>query len=531
MSELVRRRRSVSEAAGQLELLGDERAAGEASFRALFESAPDAIFVEDLEGTVLDVNPAGCRLHRMAREKLIGLNVEDLVPPAERAASIEKFKALVAGKIHQVEGFSYTADGEAIPVSVRASHLRYRGKHALLFHVSDLTEQRVLQEQLRQSQKMEAIGRLAGGIAHDFNNLLTAILGYSDLCASVLGADHEVYKDMIEVQNAGEQAAKLTRQLLAYSRQQVLAPRVLDLNEVVENMERLCVRTIGEDVKLVTRLSPALKKVRVDEGQLEQVILNLNLNSRDAMPEGGEISIATENVFLEDESLREHVAVSPGHYVSLTVSDSGCGMSPEVKSRAFDPFFTTKEPDKGTGLGLSTVYGIIKQSGGYIWVESEIDRGTHVEILLPATEERIQQAPVLPPVEELCAGDKTILLTEDNRIVRELSKKILEEKGYRVWAVETAEEALSICNDNQEQIDLLVTDLVLTGLDGLSMTRQILESRPGTRALLMSGHSKEARFNPDALIEGTSFLQKPFTPAGLERAVAGALQEPAPVSS
>ncbi len=503
-----------------------EPATNNGEFRALFESAPDAIFVEDLDGKVLDVNPAGCRLHGLRREELIGRNFVDLVPPEDRPEALDSFADLANGKMDQVEGTSYTSDGRSIPVSLRVSHFSYLGKPALLFHVSDITDQRQLEERLRQSQRMEAIGRLAGGVAHDFNNLLTAILGYTERGISSLAPDHQAQASLIEIQKAGEQAADLTRQLLAFSRQQVLQPKVQDLNKIVTDMESLLRRTIGEDVEIVTRLEPGLERVKVDGGQIEQVLLNLAVNARDAMADGGELFLETRDVILDEHYAAAHVPVEPGAYVALTVSDTGSGMTEDVRDQIFEPFFTTKSPDKGTGLGLSTVYGIVKQSGGYIWVNSEPGTGTSIDIFLPPVEAEIEETPADTRIDPEIAREKTILLTEDNQMVRQLSGQVLEELGYRVLTAEDAEEALRLNASHGGRIDLLVTDLVLPGKDGLTLTRMILAENPGTRALLMTGYSSKARFNPEPLLEGTSFLQKPFTPKDLERAVGEAFEQP-----
>ncbi len=494
-------------------------------FRALFESAPDAILVEDLRGNVLDVNPAGCRLHGLRREELIGRNFADLVPPEERSEALERFADLASGKVDQIDGSSYTSDGRSIPVSMRVSRFSYLGRPALLFHVSDITGQCELENRLRQSQRMEAIGRLAGGIAHDFNNLLTAILSYAQLGIKALAPDHEVQTDLIQIQRAGEHAADLTRQLLAFSRQQVLQPKVQGLNKLVADTESLLRRTIGEDVKIVTELDPLLESVKVDGGQIEQVLLNLAVNARDAMPAGGELFIETRNVVLDDEYAADHVPIEPGAYVALTVTDTGCGMSDEVRGQIFEPFFTTKAPDEGTGLGLSTVYGIVKQTGGYIWVNSDLGIGTVIDIFLPPVEVELEENRAETSIDAAAGPDQTILLTEDNQMVRQLSEQVLEGLGYRVLAAKDAEEALRIHASHAGEIDLLLTDLVLPGKDGLTLTRMILAENPAMKALLMTGYSSKARFNPDSLLEGTSFLQKPFTPIGLQRAVNRALQE------
>jgi signal transduction histidine kinase/CheY-like chemotaxis protein len=462
----------------------------------------------------------------MNRDELVGSRIVDLVPPEAREEALRKFEQLRSGEIDHMADVRYRGDGTAVPVTVRVSHFSYFGEPALLFHVTDVTDQHELEEQLRRSQKMEAVGRLAGGIAHDFNNSLTAILGYTELCEAGLAADAEMRQDLLRIQRAGEDAAKLVSQLLAFSRQQVLNPRVLNLNDVVANVVKLCRRTLGEDVRVVSRTSSALRKIKVDQGQFEQVVLNLAVNARDAMPDGGELLIETGNVTLDEEEVTEQVVIAPGQYVSLTMTDTGCGMDGEVLSRIFDPFFSTKGAEKGTGLGLSTAYGIIKQSGGFIVVSSEVGKGTAVRVLVPATDDQARESSPDGVGRDNVEG-VTILLTEDNEAVRELSRTVLEDRGYRVLVAKSAEEALMIWSQNSEMVDLLLTDLILTGLDGLSMTREILEQSPDTRALLMTGHSRDARFNPDALIEGVTVMHKPFTPAGLEKAVARALSEPA----
>ncbi|HWT83147.1 MAG TPA: ATP-binding protein, partial [Candidatus Methylomirabilis sp.] len=340
----------------------------------------------------------------------------------------------------------------------------------------DITERKRLEAQLRQSAKMEAVGRLAGGVAHDFNNLLTAILGYSDLMLERLPSDSQLHRYVREVKKAGDRAASLTRQLLAFSRQQVLAPQILNLNSVVADTQKMLRRLIGEDIELVTVADPSLGSVKVDPGQVEQVILNLAVNSRDAMPSGGQLTIETTNMDLtgqEDIGFVEPSNVKPGPYVLLSVTDTGCGMEAEVQSHIFEPFFTTKDKDKGTGLGLSTVYGIVQQSGGHIAVRSEPDRGTAFKIFLPRVAEACAEAKGHESASQPGKGSETILLVEDEAAVRELARMVLLAKGYSVLEAASGEEALQISEQHRGSIPLVVTDVIMPHMSGQEMARRL----------------------------------------------------------
>jgi len=389
-----------------------------------------------------------------------------------------------------------------------------------LREAEERAENRRLEEQIRQSQKVEAIGRLAGGIAHDFNNLLTAIIGYSDLMLNNFGDNNPWSADLLEIKKAGERAAALTRQLLAFSRKQVLQPRVLDLNDVVADMDKMLRRLIGEDIELVTLFGRELGRVKSDPGQIEQIIMNLAVNGRDAMPQGGKLTIETTNVELDETYARKHVAVKPGPYVMLAVSDNGLGMDAETQSHLFEPFFTTKELGKGTGLGLSMVYGIVKQSGGNIWVYSEPGEGTVFKIYLPRVTEGVEtwQPPINDQTEKL-TGTETVLVVEDETVVRNLVRNILQRNGYTVLEANDGEEALRIAIRHEGTIHLMVTDVVLPKMSGRQLAERIAIIRSGMGVLYMSGYSDNAIVQHGVLDPGIAFLQKPFTPDALARKV------------
>jgi signal transduction histidine kinase/CheY-like chemotaxis protein len=393
------------------------------------------------------------------------------------------------------------------------------------------TQQRRLEEQLIESQKMEGIGRLAGGVAHDFNNLLTAILGYAELMESQLEDDEGLRTGLREIRLAGNRAAALTRQLLAFSSRQVLQPRTLDLNTVVSEVEKTLARLIGENVTLATRLEPALWSVKADPGQLEQVLMNLAVNSRDAMPEGGTLTFETANAVLDVDFAAVHPGAPPGEYVVLIVTDTGTGMTGEVRSHAFEPFFTTKERGKGTGLGLATAYGIVKQSGGYITVDSEAGRGTTFRIYLP----RVEGTAVLPgrtaSSSLLSVGTETILLVEDEAGVRRLSLTVLKAQGYVVLEAASGDMALEVARSETGPIHLVVTDVVMPGMSGRELWDHLRVLRPNSRVLFMSGYTDDVIARHGVLEPGIAFLQKPFTPLGLAQKVREVLDASAKVDS
>jgi signal transduction histidine kinase/ActR/RegA family two-component response regulator len=376
---------------------------------------------------------------------------------------------------------------------------------------------RSTERQLVQSQKLEAVGRLAGGISHDFNNLLTVILGYSDIMLRQLSQDHPLRRNLDEIIKASERAAALTRQLLAFSRKQVMQPKVFDLNTVVTDLEKMLRRMIGEDIELRVSLLPNSGNIKADPVQLEQVLMNLVVNARDAMPKGGKLTIETGNVYLDQAYAKDHMSVEPGNYVMLAISDTGCGMDRETRQRIFEPFFTTKAQGKGTGLGLSTVYGIVKQSGGNIWVYSEEGRGTTFKIYFPQVAEQAEEyrrttAQIEPP-----RGSETILLVEDADWVRKLARQVLENAGYRVLEADCADAAIRVIqtSTNGTKIDLVLTDVIMPGMSGNEMSKQLLEKRPGLPVLYMSGYTDDAIVQHGVLEPGINFIQKPFSPNAL----------------
>ena len=404
-------------------------------------------------------------------------------------------------------------DADGKPVRMMGCHLditeRKQAEEAL--HSSE--------EQLRQSQKMEAIGRLAGGVAHDFNNLLTVIIGYSQLLIRELGEDSPMRGEIEEIEKAGNRAAALTNQLLAFSRRQILQPKVLDLNSAVADIEKMLGRLIGEDIQLVTTLDPALGRVKADPGQIEQIIMNLAVNARDAMPNGGKLIIETANVDLDESCASSHIAVQSGQYVMLSASDTGDGMDKETRVRVFEPFFTTKEQGTGTGLGLSTVYGIVKQSGGNIWVYSEPGKGTTFNVYLPRVEESSEILETSDAIVGSLEGTETVLLVEDEEVVRKLARQVLEMNGYTVFEAVNGDDAVLQCQQYEGRIHLVITDMVMPGMSGRQLAERLALLGREMKILFMSGYTDDAVIHHRFVDDGMPFLQKPFTPTALARKV------------
>jgi len=387
-------------------------------------------------------------------------------------------------------------------------------------------ERRQLEEQLQHSQRMEAVGRLAGGIAHDFNNVLTAVLGSIELLLLDAPPDRPHREELDIIRDAATRAKDLIRQLLAFSARQVLQPMVVDLNHLVKDIAKMLRRLIGEDVALETTLAPGLGAVRVDTGQIEQVLVNLAVNARDAMPQGGRLAIATGNIELDGTRASPAATVPPGRYVLLQVSDTGAGMDALVQAHVFEPFFTTKPRGKGTGLGLATVYGIVRQSGGHITLDSALGQGATFRIYLPRVEAPLDAARGSSPVVAPAAGNETILVAEDERLVRVLAQKVLERAGYRVVVAVGGADALALAERHDGPIHLLLTDVVMPEMNGRDLARRLAALRPGVRVLYMSGYADEAVAQHGVLDPGTAFLQKPFTPEGLAKKVRSVLDEP-----
>ena len=400
-------------------------------------------------------------------------------------------------------------------------------RRLVLGFVTDVTEQKRLEAQLLQAQKMEAVGQLAGGVAHDFNNLLSVITGYSEMLLDEMGPNDPRVPRLTEIRRAAERAASLTRQLLAFSRKQVLQPRILDLNSIVTDTEKMLRRLIGENIDLVTVRGAALGRVRADPGQLEQIIMNLTVNARDAMPQGGRLTIETANREIDAAYTRDHPGAQTGSFVMLSVADTGSGMDRATQARIFEPFFTTKEAGRGTGLGLSTVYGIVKQSGGYIEVDSEPGRGTTFRVLLPRTERAVDASVAAPAGDAPGSGDETVLLVEDNAAVAAVFREVLEARGYRVLPAKDAAEAIEMVAAHTEPIHLLMTDMMMPGMSGRELAGRLKATRPEMKVLLVSGYAGGALPDQQALDPEEAFLQKPFSSEDLARKVRAVLEGPA----
>jgi two-component system cell cycle sensor histidine kinase/response regulator CckA len=500
--------------------------ASEETYRDFIENASFGIFRANAQGDLLDANPAlVSMLGYGSKEELLLLNLQRDVyeKPEDREFAVRTYQ--LNGRGNGVEVSWKRKDQKTITVRLCGRIVRDRENEIKHYEViaEDVTEKRTLEEQFRQAQKMEAMGRLAGGISHDFNNLLGVIIGHSDLALMHLPQDHALRSRVEEIKKAGQRAASLTRQLLAFSRKQVLEPKVLDLNTVVSDTGKMLVRVLGEDVELITRLNPALEHVKADPTQIEQVIMNLAINARDAMPGGGKLIIETMNAELDLPYVQhKHTDVRPGKYVLLSVSDTGIGMDKTTQSRIFEPFFTTKDVGKGTGLGLATVYGIIRQSGGYIWVYSEVGKGTTFKVYIPQVREKASeiQPEVATPVPRGCG---TILLVEDEVPLRKLSHQLLESMGYRVIEAENGPDAVRIAAQCTDPIQLLVTDVVMPGMSGRELAESLVAMHSQLKVLYVSGHTDDVIVHYSILKPGVAFLQKPFTREGLAKKIQEAL--------
>jgi two-component system, cell cycle sensor histidine kinase and response regulator CckA len=502
----------------------------EGRYRQLFELESDAILLVDAEtGQILEANSAACSLYGYSRAEWLSMKNTDIsLEPDETRAAARHGQTWVPARRH------HSKDGTEILVEITASHFELRGRHTILAAMRDVTEReaatqalRSSEEQLRQAQKMDAIGQLAGGIAHDFNNLLTTIMGYSELIlASSCDRPEEVRADVQEIRQAAERAKDLTSQILAFSRRQPQKPEIVSPNALIEETEQLLRRTLGENIEFVISLDPEAASVEVDPGQFMQVIANLAVNARDAMPSGGKLTISTGNVVLDDEFCRVYPDCVPGPYVMVEVADTGRGIDEETLKRVFEPFFTTKGQGAGTGLGLSTVHGIVKQSGGHIFVDSEPGVGSSFKICLPPAGSQTVAAtqPETPAVAEAPKGE-TILVVEDQDSVRALVKRVLEREGYEVIAVSDGDQGLKIIQGGTD-VDLLLTDIVLPGFtQGDTLGERALELRPGLPLLFMSGYLRNASIAAERFDAAVGFLQKPFAPDVLCSKVREALQE------
>jgi diguanylate cyclase (GGDEF)-like protein/PAS domain S-box-containing protein len=497
----------------------------EAYYRSLIENSGDLVAVLNADSTIRYISPAVERVFGYRPDELHGADPLRFVHADDTAGTTAGLKSVLdnPGVVMMAELRLMHRSGGYRHVELMCRNLLLtEGVEGIVVNARDVTERHQAEQALRESeqlllraQKMDAIGRLAGGVAHDFNNLLTAIQGHTDLLISDLPETSEIRPDLLEIRDAAERATSLTRQLLAFSRRQVLQPRTVELNAVIRDMEKMLRRVIGKHVTLVTRLPDDAGFVRADRTQIEQVLLNLIVNARDAMPDGGTVTIETTAVEIGAEEASGH-DLQPGPFVTIRVIDTGTGMTPEVAAQAFEPFFTTKAPGEGTGLGLSTVYGIVTQSGGNVWLRSEEGRGTDVIVALPAAHE----LPAVEPGERTAAataayGTETILLVEDEKTVRELAARILQRHGYHVLAAADGREALELLARDQPHVDVLLTDVVMPVISGQELAKRIRASRPSLPVLFMSGYNEEAVLQDGGLVSGTAFLEKPFTPSFL----------------
>jgi two-component system cell cycle sensor histidine kinase/response regulator CckA len=496
--------------------------ASESRYRALFESSPTPMWAYDKETLrFLAVNEAACKHYGYTAEEFRTMRLEDIRPAEEIPAMMDALEHPVDDRRtwrHRKK------DGTIIHIEARGHDLLFEGRDARLILVTDVTERLRLEEQLRQSQKMEAVGRLAGGIAHDFNNILSVILtcGENLLVDNPSGPSRE---DTEEIVKAGQRAAQLTRQLLMFSRSQVLEPKVVDLNEVLTGMDRMLQRILGADVELVSVPAAALGKVLVDPSSIEQVIMNLVVNARDAMPNGGKLTMETGNAALDEAFAREHLGVKPGLHVMLAISDTGTGMDRATLARVFEPFFTTKGVGRGTGLGLSTVFGIVQQSGGTVWVQSEPGKGTSFKVYFPRVEAETDRARSrLPPAAR--SGTETILLVEDEDQVRAAARGILARNGYNVIEARNPGEAITACDTLEEPIHLLLTDVVMPRLSGPELAKRLAGARPEMRVLFMSGYTDDSILRHGVLDAKVAYLQKPLTTESLTAKVREVLDAP-----
>ncbi len=496
----------------------------EARYRALFTNSPLPMWVFDRDTLAfISVNSAAVEHYGFSREEFLSMTIRDLWPPEDVPARVADLELPIGAPFMRVR--HRKKDGSIILVEIKRHDMSFEGRRERVVLANDVTERERAQEalrasesRLRQAQKMEAVGRLAGGVAHDFNNLLSVILSCGEFVLSDLRAGDPLRADVEEILKAGQRAAGLTRQLLLFSRQRVLEPKVLDLNELLASMEKMLARIVGEDVELKTVMGAVAGKVRVDPGSLEQVLMNLVVNARDAMPTGGKITIETRDVVLDDAFASEHAGVRAGAHVMLAVSDTGVGMDKATQVRIFEPFFTTKPAGKGTGLGLSTVFGIVQQSGGTVWVYSEPGKGTTFKVYLPQVAAAVEpMRPSLAP--RTLRGSETILLVEDEDQIRMVARGILTRSGYEVVEARSGPEALERSAEHSGAIDLLLTDVVMPQMSGPELAERLRAARPSMRVLCMSGYTDDSVFRHGVLDRHFAYIQKPITPDTLTQKV------------
>jgi len=499
----------------------------EQRFQDLFENAKDILFTLDLEGNVTSLNKSAEEVMGWTRAEALSINLKSLVAPEHANLCTQIMQRILNEEpLQHFEISLLRKDGRKALLETSARLIYSDGRRQGIQGIArDVTERRQLESMVRQSQKLEAIGRLSGGLAHDFNNLLCVISGHAELLSERLEETLPAARNVMQIKKAVDSASTLVRQLLAFSRKQVFHPQILNLNAIVVETEKLLGRLIGEDIEFFTSLEPELGPVQVDPIQVEQVLVNLVLNARDAMPQGGKLTIETYNMDLEEGS-RSNGGITPaGKYVVLAVTDNGCGMDEETQSRIFEPFYTTKELGKGTGLGLATVYGIVRQSGGFIWVYSEIDQGTTLKVYLPRVNDPATALPSEQTKRDVRRGTETVLLVENAEPLRALAKEFLKSSGYAVMEADNGKEALQIAKAFSGPIDLLLTDVIMPGMGGKQLAEQLTGLRPATKVLYMSGYPDDGIVKSGILGSGMAFLEKPFTREILLRKVRQALSE------
>ncbi|MCK4548589.1 MAG: PAS domain S-box protein [Candidatus Krumholzibacteria bacterium] len=484
----------------------------ESRYRRIFENVREIYFESTLDGEVIEVSPSVEDILKVRRKDVLERNAVFMYADSEaRTRYIDTLRE--QGSVTNYFVDMVDSEGTVHPVSITATLIPFEGEDTprIVGSMRDITESRRLQEQLQQAQKMEAVGTLAGGIAHDFNNILTTIIGGTDLVLGMISEDDPAYPTVHDIHRTGIKASRLTKQLLAFSRKQVFEANVVDVNEIIEELQPLLVRLLREDIELAVHLDPGEMKIKADPTQIEMMLINLSINAVDAMPDGGKLIIETQFVELEDRMVKPHFILDPGSYVQISVSDTGTGMDDGIVDKIFDPFFTTKERGKGTGLGLAVVYGIVKQHGGYIYVYSEPGEGSSFKLLFPPTGDAIVREEPSRPGGGAAGGSETVLVVEDDRIVLNLVERILKERGYKVHCASDGEEALEIAKKIASGLDILVTDVVMPGMNGRELHRRVTEYCPEVKVLFMSGYTDNVIIHKGFADEGVKFLQKPFT--------------------